>query len=74
MKIKDLKKVIQDMPDDLEVIMALHHLHSIKDIYNITGCEIRKAKIKLIKEVGGHIMIQSRPKKNENATLALILE
>jgi hypothetical protein len=74
MKIKDLKAKIADMPDDMEVVVGHVRSESIKSVYNIFGYETRKAKIKRIKEVDGYIMIQSRPVKDDDSRLALIIE
>jgi hypothetical protein len=74
MKIKDLKAKINDLPDDMEVVIANVRSDSLEGVYSIFGHEVRKAKVKRVKEVDGYLMVQSRPVKDEDSRLALIIE
>lgn len=72
MKIKELKEIIKDLPDDMELFM-LDTQQSLSSEHNLGVC-VSKVKTKLVKVLDGKILIQSRPKRDLKAKLGLILE
>lgn len=72
MKIKELKEIIRDLPDDMEFFIL--DKTQILGSENNTGIRVSKVKVKLVKEINGKVLVQSRPKKDLEAKLGLILE
>jgi hypothetical protein len=74
MKIKDLRDKIKDLPDDMDVVLYDSHDRLGYEGYNYQVRPIRKAKTKLVKKIGDIKAVQSRPHRDEEAELALIIE
>lgn len=75
MNVKELKAKLAEFPDDMEVIFAYENTLNYEDSpYMVRGINVKKVKTKLTKVLKGWTMIQSRPVKDETATLAVIIE
>lgn len=80
MKVKDLIKLLKTFPGNLEVVVnsGLATVEDDNDGLNqphYFGAKVRKAKQKLVrKSKQGYLLIQSRPQKDSEAKLSVILE
>ena len=76
MKVKELRKLLQKLPGNMEIMVntGLDTDENTPNGYGSIVLPVRKAKTKLQKQVEGFKRVQSRPHKDEKATLSLILE
>lgn len=76
MKVKDLRAALKGLPANMEVVVntGLYDREDNPDVYREIVLSPRKAKKKLIKEVEGYTLVQSRPKKDDQARIAVVIE
>lgn len=75
MKVKDLRKLLKTLPANMDVVVDTGIVdESIPGRYSSITLPVRKAKTKLIKKVGNYTLVQSRPHRDEDATLSLVIE
>lgn len=74
MTVGELKKRLQDVPDDQQVVVTTGWCATAHEGYYDIAVPVRKAKRKLVKEHGKSFVVQSRPKKDETATIAFVIE
>ncbi len=76
MKIKDLRKLLKNLPANMDVVIDTGLLldENTLDGYGSVIVPVRKAKTKLVRKIGNYTHVQSRPRKDEKATLLLVLE
>ena len=74
MKVKDLRAAIKGLPANMDVVVNTGLIDEGVDVYREIVISPRKAKRKLTKKVGGYTLVQSRPKRDDNATISLVIE
>lgn len=74
MKVKDLRAALKGLPANMDVVVDTGLTDARAENYSNIVLVVKKAKTKLIKRVGCYRLVQSRPKKDENATLSLVIE
>ncbi len=75
MKVKDLRRLLKNLPANMDVVVDSGLWdEDMKDGYGSVTLPVRKVKTKLIKKIGGYTRVQSRPHKDEKATLSLVIE
>jgi len=75
MKIKDLRKLLKGLPANMEVMIDTG-LRLGDDLagYDSLATITTKARVKLVRNIGGYSRVQSRPHKDAKAKLYLIIE
>lgn len=76
MKIKELRALLKGLPANMEVVIntGLTDEELQQQFYSNITLPVRKAKKKLVRKIGDYNIVQSRPHKDEKATLKLVLE
>lgn len=74
MKLKDFRKLTKGMSGNTEIMVDTGLIdHNVQD-YGSLLVPVKKAKMKLQKKLGQYPHVQSRPHKDKDATISLILE
>lgn len=80
MKVKDLRKILKDLPANMEIMVntgistCSEFSEGLKQNHYY-GAKVKKAKVKLVRRSKtGDDLIQSRPQKDPKAKLFVILE
>ncbi len=75
MKVKDLRKLLKNLPANMEVMVDTGIWdEDCKDGYSSITLPVRKAKMKLVKKIGPYTRVQSRPHRDAKAKLSLVIE
>jgi len=74
MKIKELKELIKDLPDDMDVYLIDGHVRPRWSDYGQYAKTPMKIAVKLVRSVNSLKLVQSRPHKDPEASLSLIIE
>lgn len=78
MKIGDLKKAITTLPDNMEIVIEISDSYPIGECgYHAQGFIAKKVEVKNTKPMaysGQQVTIQTRPMKDEEGVLRLIIE
>jgi hypothetical protein len=75
MKVKELRKLLKNLPANMDIVVNTGISdETIPGRYTYITLPVRKARTKLIKKVGNYTLVQSRPHRDEDATLSLVIE
>jgi hypothetical protein len=74
MKVKDLRAALKNLPANMEVVVNTGLTDEGYDVYREIVLPARKVKQKLIRKVGNYTLVQSRPKKDTAAKIAIVIE
>lgn len=75
MTIKELKELINELPDDMEIGLLHGQNLNSTNAYSLFGTLVRKVKARNTRiGVDSQLLIQGRPQKDEDAKVMLIFE
>ena len=75
MKVKDLRKLLKNLPANMDVVVDTGIVDEpVPGKYSSITLPVRKAKTKLIRKIGNYTLVQSRPHRDAKAKLSLVIE
>jgi len=74
MTIIELKNMIADLPDDMDVMIVKDDIYKEDGYYGQFSRKAFRAKVKLVARVDGFLVVQSRPQKDDEARLSFCIE